>query len=59
MPPKKNDGKSAKTVQKEKQKIIEDKTFGLKNKKGAATQKFIKEVTNQVMHTQGKVSAPK
>jgi len=28
--------KSAKTVQKEKAKTVEDKTFGLKNKKGAA-----------------------
>ncbi|XP_068920615.1 LOW QUALITY PROTEIN: zinc finger CCCH domain-containing protein 15 [Petaurus breviceps papuanus] len=30
------------------EKIIEDKTFGLKNKKGAKQQKFIKAVTHQV-----------
>uniref|UniRef100_A0A286XAW5 Uncharacterized protein n=1 Tax=Cavia porcellus TaxID=10141 RepID=A0A286XAW5_CAVPO len=33
---------------KKKEKIIEDKTFGLKNKKGAKQQKFIKAVTHQV-----------
>lgn len=33
MPPKKKDkGPSAKTVNKEKQKVVEDLTFGLKNK---------------------------
>ncbi|KAE8580069.1 hypothetical protein XENTR_v10024290 [Xenopus tropicalis] len=51
MPPKKapaapQSGK--KTEQKKKEKIIEDKTFGLKNKKGAKQQKFIKNVTHQV-----------
>ncbi|OCT61401.1 zinc finger CCCH domain-containing protein 15-like isoform X2 [Xenopus laevis] len=51
MPPKKapaapQGGK--KTEQKKKEKIIEDKTFGLKNKKGAKQQKFIKNVTHQV-----------
>ncbi|CDJ48383.1 hypothetical protein, conserved [Eimeria brunetti] len=50
MPPaKKKDTKSEKGQQKalerEKQKIIEDKTFGLKNKnKSKAVQKFIKSV---------------
>ncbi|KAG8432815.1 hypothetical protein GDO86_017167 [Hymenochirus boettgeri] len=39
---------SKKTDQKKKEKIIEDKTFGLKNKKGAKQQKFIKNVTHQV-----------
>ncbi|XP_036831220.1 zinc finger CCCH domain-containing protein 15-like [Oncorhynchus mykiss] len=29
-----------------------DKTFGLKNKKGAKQQKFIKTVTHQVKHEQ-------
>ena len=32
-PPKKDKGPSAKTLKKEKEKIIEDKTFGLKNAK--------------------------
>ena len=50
MPPKNQQkGPSAKTLKKEKEKIVEDKTFGLKNKKGAQTQKYIKNVTNQVM----------
>ena len=50
MPPKKQAqaGGSKKTEQKTKEKIIEDKTFGLKNKKGAKQQKFIKAVTHQV-----------
>ncbi len=30
---------SKKTKEKEKQRVIEDKTFGLRNKKGAAQQK--------------------
>ena len=47
MPPKKQAqaGGSKKVEQK---KIIEDKTFRLKNKKGAKQQKFIKAVTHQV-----------
>ena len=51
MPPKKKEpkGPSNKTIQKEKAKVVEDKTFGLKNKKGAKQQNFIKSVTNQVM----------
>lgn len=55
MPPKKPGAAAAagpqagkKTEQKKKEKIIEDKTFGLKNKKGAKQQKFIKTVTHQV-----------
>ncbi|KAF7239471.1 Zinc finger CCCH domain-containing protein 15 [Varanus komodoensis] len=54
MPPKKQPsgaaagGGSKKADQKKKEKIIEDKTFGLKNKKGAKQQKFIKAVTHQV-----------
>ncbi|KAM3862676.1 zinc finger CCCH domain-containing protein 15 [Diretmus argenteus] len=51
MPPKKPvpaTGGSKKTQEKKKEKIIEDKTFGLKNKKGAKQQKFIKNVTQQV-----------
>ncbi|XP_031620563.1 zinc finger CCCH domain-containing protein 15 homolog [Contarinia nasturtii] len=49
MPPKKAAaGASKKTEAKKKEKIIEDKTFGLKNKKGAKTQKFIQQVEKQV-----------
>lgn len=49
MPPKaKKNEPSKKTDSKKKEKIIEDKTFGLKNKKGAKQQKYIKAVTQQV-----------
>ncbi|XP_018427346.1 PREDICTED: zinc finger CCCH domain-containing protein 15 isoform X2 [Nanorana parkeri] len=50
MPPKKPQAPqpTKKTDQKKKEKVIEDKTFGLKNKKGAKQQKFIKNVTHQV-----------
>ncbi|XP_064598243.1 zinc finger CCCH domain-containing protein 15-like [Liolophura sinensis] len=50
MPPKKKaeGGPNKKTVEKKKEKVIEDKTFGLKNKKGGKQQKFIKTVTQQV-----------
>lgn len=51
-PPKKKDTKSErgqqKALEREKQKIVEDKTFGLKNKnKSKAVQKFIKSVQQQ------------
>lgn len=54
MPPKKPAAPAGnkKTQEKKKEKIIEDKTFGLKNKKGAKQQKFIKNVTQQVKHGQ-------
>lgn len=54
MPPKKPAPAAAnkKTQEKKKEKIIEDKTFGLKNKKGAKQQKFIKAVTQQVKYGQ-------
>ncbi|XP_070697510.1 zinc finger CCCH domain-containing protein 15 [Pempheris klunzingeri] len=54
MPPKKPAPPtgSKKTQEKKKEKIIEDKTFGLKNKKGAKQQKFIKNVTQQVKYGQ-------
>ncbi|KAL2081306.1 hypothetical protein ACEWY4_023159 [Coilia grayii] len=55
MPPKKPTAQpngSKKTQEKKKEKIIEDKTFGLKNKKGAKQQKFIKTVTHQVKYGQ-------
>uniref|UniRef100_A0A2M3Z4G3 Zinc finger CCCH domain-containing protein 15 n=1 Tax=Anopheles braziliensis TaxID=58242 RepID=A0A2M3Z4G3_9DIPT len=49
MPPKKAPAAaSKKTEAKKKEKIIEDKTFGLKNKKGAKQQKFISQVEKQV-----------
>ncbi|CAH1788486.1 unnamed protein product [Owenia fusiformis] len=52
MPPKakKGDNTSKKTEAKKKDKIIEDKTFGLKNKKGKVQQKYIKTVVTQVQH---------
>ncbi|XP_029962579.1 zinc finger CCCH domain-containing protein 15 [Salarias fasciatus] len=54
MPPKKPAPAAGnkKTQEKKKEKIIEDKTFGLKNKKGAKQQKFIKNVTQQVKYGQ-------
>merc|ERR1712111_267727 len=49
MPPKKKpEGPSKKTEMKKKEKVIEDKTFGLKNKKGSKQQKFISQVEKQV-----------
>lgn len=49
MPPKaKPAAPGKKTDQKKKEKVIEDKTFGLKNKKGAKQQKFIQQVEKQV-----------
>ncbi|XP_071451632.1 zinc finger CCCH domain-containing protein 15 homolog [Hetaerina americana] len=49
MPPKpKPAAPSKKTEQKKKEKVIEDKTFGLKNKKGAKQQRFIQQVEKQV-----------
>uniref|UniRef100_A0A1L8DD66 Zinc finger CCCH domain-containing protein 15 n=1 Tax=Nyssomyia neivai TaxID=330878 RepID=A0A1L8DD66_9DIPT len=49
MPPKKPaPATSKKTEAKKKEKVIEDKTFGLKNKKGAKQQKFITQVEKQV-----------
>ncbi|KAH8394709.1 hypothetical protein KR222_002241 [Zaprionus bogoriensis] len=48
MPPKKAPAPSKKTEQKKKEKVIEDKTFGLKNKKGTKQQKFIQQVQKQV-----------
>jgi len=49
MPPKaKPAPPSKKTEAKKKEKTIEDKTFGLKNKKGAKQQKFIQQVEKQV-----------
>merc|ERR1739848_561406 len=39
---------SKKTQEKAKAKTVDDKTFGLKNKKGAKQQKFIEQVNKQV-----------
>jgi hypothetical protein len=50
MPPKKQSAPNKKTVEKKKDKVIEDKTFGLKNKKGKKQQQFVKQVTNQVKY---------
>ncbi|SOV79521.1 cytoplasmic translation machinery associated protein, putative [Plasmodium sp. gorilla clade G3] len=52
MPPKKE---SNKKLEKEKQKIVEDKTFGLKNKnKSKSVQRYIKGVQQQVFQTKRK-----
>ncbi|GLH04292.1 Zinc finger CCCH domain-containing protein 15 homolog [Gryllus bimaculatus] len=52
MPPKAKPAQpSKKTIEKKKEKVIEDKTFGLKNKKGAKQQRFIQQVQNQVKNT--------
>lgn len=47
-PKAKTSAPSKKAVEKKKEKVIEDKTFGLKNKKGAKQQKFIQQVEKQV-----------
>jgi len=56
MPPKKQSGgPSKKTVEKVKAKIVEDKTFGLKNKnKSKVVQKHIQSVAAQVQGTKSK-----
>jgi hypothetical protein len=50
MPPKKGaGGASKKALEKKKEKLVEDRTFGLKNKnKSKNVQKYIQEVTKQV-----------
>lgn len=50
MPPKKKEppGANKKTQEKVKAKVVEDKTFGLKNKKGKKQQTYIKNVAQQV-----------
>lgn len=50
MPPKQQQAPNKKSQEKIKNKIIEDKTFGLKNKKGAKQQKFIQQVQKQVQN---------
>ncbi|KAK1443807.1 zinc finger-containing protein [Babesia gibsoni] len=44
----KQDKAQQKALEKQKQKILEDKTFGLKNKKGKSVQKYIKSVQQQI-----------
>jgi len=53
MPPKKN-APNKKTQEKAKTKVVEDKTFGLKNKKGKKQQTYIKTVQHQVEGNQKK-----
>jgi len=49
MPPKKASGPSKKTVEKAKQKVVDDKTFGIKNKnKSKKVEQYIKGVASQV-----------
>lgn len=55
MPPKKGNKVNAKSEKAKKEKVIDDKTFGLKNKKGGKAQKFIENVNKQVM-SGGKVN---
>jgi hypothetical protein len=49
---------SNKTKTKQKEKVVEDLTFGLKNKnKSKVVQQYVKEVTNKVMFSNVKVSS--
>lgn len=60
MPPKKKqDAGNKKAQEKAKQKVVEDKTFGLKNKKGKKQQTYIKNVAQQVQGNQKKSAAEK
>lgn len=54
MGPKQQQKISTKTAQKKKEKIVEDKTFGLKNKKGAKQQKYIQQVEANASKQVGK-----
>ena len=56
MPPKKGGNVNKKTEVKKKEKVIEDKTFGLKNKKGGKAQKvsFILLYTSLLKFGNGK-----
>lgn len=54
LPKKQAKVESCEKVEQKKKKIIKDKTFVLKNKKGAKQQKFIKAVTHQVKFGQQK-----
>ena len=50
MPPKKQ--VSGKNEQKKKEKVADDKTFGMKNKKGKKQQEQIKQIKQQVQGNQ-------
>ena len=55
--PKGKTNESNKTINKKKEKVIEDLTFGLKNKnKSKVVQKYVQEVTNKVKYNDVKVS---
>lgn len=43
-------GPNKKTVEKAKAKVVEDKTFGLKNKKSKKVQEYVKTVEQQVFN---------
>ncbi|VDO48254.1 unnamed protein product [Haemonchus placei] len=53
MPPKQQPSKKAE--QKKKEKIIEDKTFGMKNKKGAQNQKYVQQIQNQIRNNNARL----
>lgn len=57
MPPKQAPSKKAEA--KRKEKIIEDKTFGMKNKKGNKNQKFVAQVENQVRNNNTRIDLVK
>jgi len=60
MPPKKKEPPgNKKTQEKAKAKVVEDKTFGLKNKKGKKQQTYIKNVAQQVQGNQKASEAAK
>ncbi|KUI58601.1 Translation machinery-associated protein 46 [Cytospora mali] len=48
MPPKKNDKGAGGKVKATAQKTVDDRTFGMKNKKGGAAQKQIQQLTSQM-----------
>jgi hypothetical protein len=55
MPPKGKGKAQEKVVQKAKQKVAEDKTFGLKNKnKSTKVQKYVEQVKNQAVQSNTK-----
>ncbi|CAJ0593876.1 unnamed protein product [Cylicocyclus nassatus] len=57
MPPKQQPSKKAE--QKRKEKVIEDKTFGIKNKKGAQTQKYVQQIQNQIRNANSRAEQAK
>ncbi|RCN43583.1 hypothetical protein ANCCAN_10426 [Ancylostoma caninum] len=57
MPPKQQPSKKAE--QKRREKVIEDKTFGLKNKKGAQNQKYVQQIQNQLRNNNARAEQAK